>query len=145
MSVKNISKLISLYYYTYFKKRLKKVKICKMSNNLATHKQIHSGPENLKSPGQKNSWNQIIQFHEKKFFDQIPFFCNFKNEQKSIFELGKNLKLPKMQFHEKKFWFIWFHEFFYLDFFKFSGLLWYALEWMLHTLVYSKSSYTYRE
>jgi len=33
------------------------------------------------------------------FFDQIPFFCNFKNGQKSIFELGK---LPNMQFHEKK-------------------------------------------
>ena len=30
-------------------------------------------------------------------------FCNFKNGQKSIFELGKNLKLPEMQFHEKKF------------------------------------------
>ena len=22
------------------------------------------------------------------FFDQIPFFCNFKNGQKSVFELG---------------------------------------------------------
>ena len=28
-----------------------------------------------------------------------------------------------MQFHEKSFWFIWFHEFFCLDFFKFSGPL----------------------
>ena len=27
-----------------------------------------------KSPGQKNSWNQINQFHEF-FFDQIPFFA----------------------------------------------------------------------
>ena len=26
--------------------------------------------------------------------------CNFKNGQKSIFELGKSLKLSKMQFHE---------------------------------------------
>ena len=26
-----------------------------------------------------------------------------KNDQKSIFELGKILKLPEMQFHEKKF------------------------------------------
>ena len=34
------------------------------------------------------------------FLDQNPFFCNFKNGQKSIFELGKSLKLPKMQFHE---------------------------------------------
>ena len=30
-------------------------------------------------------------------------FCNLKNDQKSIFELGKSLKLPEMQFHEKKF------------------------------------------
>ena len=29
-----------------------------------------------------------------------------------------------MEFHEKNFWFIWFHEFFCLDFFEFSGLLW---------------------
>ena len=29
-------------------------------------------------------------------------FCNFKNGQKPFFELWKSLKLPKMQFHEKK-------------------------------------------
>ena len=51
-------------------------------------------------------------------------FCNFKKGQKSIFQLKKSLKLPKMQFHEKIFRFIWFHEFFCLDFFKFSGPLW---------------------
>ena len=48
-----------------------------------------------KSPGQKNLWNQINQFHEKIFW-QKSNFCNFKNGQKSIFELGKCLKLPKM-------------------------------------------------
>ena len=37
------------------------------------------------------------------FFDKNPFFCNFKNGQKSIFEQGKSLKLPEMQFHEKIF------------------------------------------
>ena len=39
------------------------------------------------------------------FFDEIPFFCNFKHDQKSIFEVGKKSfkKLPEMQFHEKKF------------------------------------------
>ena len=52
-----------------------------------------------KVQGKKNSWNKINQFHEKNFFDQIPFFCNFKNGQKSFFELGKSLNLPKMQFH----------------------------------------------
>ena len=41
-------------------------------------------------PGQKNSWNQINQFYEKKIY-QNPFFSNFKNGQKSIFELGKSL------------------------------------------------------
>ena len=29
-------------------------------------------------------------------------FSDFKNDQKSIFELGKSLKLPAMQFHEEK-------------------------------------------
>ena len=31
-----------------------------------------------KSPDQKNSWNQINQFHEKNFFDQNPFFAILK-------------------------------------------------------------------
>ena len=39
----------------------------------------------------------------KDFFWPNSIFCHFKNGQKSIFELGKNLKMPKMQFHEKKF------------------------------------------
>ena len=56
----------------------------------------HSGPENLKkSRAKKNSWNKINQFHEKIFFDQIPFFCNFKNDQKSIFELGRKFRIGK--------------------------------------------------
>ena len=29
--------------------------------------------------------------------------CNFKNDQKSIFEVGKSFNLPEMQFHEEKF------------------------------------------
>ena len=37
------------------------------------------------------------------FFYQIPFFCNFKIGQISFFELGKSLKLSKMQFHKKYF------------------------------------------
>ena len=52
----------------------------------------HSGPENLKKSRPKNSWKQINQFHKKIFF--------------AIFELGESLKLPKIQFHVKKFdWF----------------------------------------
>ena len=70
-----------------------------------------NGPENFKkSPGKKNP-REINQFHEF-FSDQIPFLCNFKNDQISIFELGKSLKLPKIQFHKKIFGFIWFHKFF---------------------------------
>ena len=66
----------------------------------------HSGPENLKKVQAKNSWNQINQFHEKKFFLPNSIFCNFKNGQKkSIFELVKSLQLPKMQFHEILFYF----------------------------------------
>ena len=33
------------------------------------------GQKIKKSSGQKNSWNQINQIHEKIFFDQIPFFA----------------------------------------------------------------------
>ena len=40
--------------------------------------------------------------HEKSFSPN-SIFCNFKNGQKSIFEPTKSLKLPNMQFHEKKF------------------------------------------
>ena len=39
----------------------------------------------------------------RKPFYPNSIFCNFKNGQKSIFELGKSLKQPKMQLHEKKF------------------------------------------
>ena len=53
------------------------------------------GQKILKSPGQKNSCKQKNQFHEKKFFTKIHF-CNFKNGQKSIFELGKSSKLPEI-------------------------------------------------
>ena len=60
-------------------------------------------------------FRNINQFHEtrpkklvksnksisrKKIFWRKSIFCNFKNGQKSIFELGKSLKLSKMQFHE---------------------------------------------
>ena len=37
----------------------------------------------------------------KKFFGQTPFFAISEMAKKSIFELGKSLKLPELQFHEK--------------------------------------------
>ena len=71
----------------------------------------------------KPSWSLVNQFHD--FFWPNTIFCDFKNGQKSIFELGKSLKLPERQFHEKNFFlFIWFHEFFWLEFFKFSCPMW---------------------
>ena len=67
----------------------------------------------------KNSWNQINQLHEKFFWSE-SIFCNFTNGQNSIFELGKSLKPPKMQFHEKKILIYLISRVFCLDFFKFS-------------------------
>ena len=55
------------------------------------HITLHGRPENLKKVQAKKT-REIKEFN----------FCNFKNGQKSIFELGKNLKLPNMQFHIKK-------------------------------------------
>ena len=66
---------------------------------------MHSGPENLKDSRPKTVVKSNKSISQKKF-DQHPFFCIFRNGQKSIFELGKSLKLPKMQFHEKLFGFI---------------------------------------
>ena len=72
---------------------------------------------NFKKSRPKNLWNQI------KSISRIIFFCNFKNGQKSIFELGK---LPKMQFHEKKF----------LDLFDFTSFFaWTFLNYLAHCVV----------
>ena len=58
------------------------------------------------------SISRIIYLAEFQFF-------NFQNGQKSIFELGKSLKLPKMQFHEIFFLFIDFTSFFAWTFLNF--------------------------
>ena len=62
---------------------------------------MHSGPENVK----KSRPKKLVKSNKSsftEFFSPNSIFCNFKNGQKSIFELGKRLKLTKMQFHEKK-------------------------------------------
>ena len=56
------------------------------------------------------------------FFDQIPFFA--------ITKMAKNQFLnwdnyQKCNFTKKNNWFIWFYQVFCLDFFIFSGPLWY--------------------
>ena len=38
----------------------------------------------------------------KIFFDQIPFFAISKMAKNQFLNWGKSLKLPEMQFHEKK-------------------------------------------
>ena len=60
------------------------------------------GQKMLKSPAKKT--REIKYIHFTNLFRPNS---NFVNGQKSIFELGKSLKLPKMQFHD--FDFIWFH------------------------------------
>ena len=68
------------------------------------------GQKIKKSPGQKSSWNQINQFHEKIF---VQIFS-----MKVI--LSENTtKIPW-------YWFISFDEFFGLEFFKFSGPLFFS-------------------
>ena len=51
------------------------------------------GQKIWKSPGQKkqNSWKPINQFHEYFVDQNKSILCNFKNDLKSIFELGKKV------------------------------------------------------
>ena len=60
---------------------------------------LHFEPENLKKsrPKQLVKSNKSISWN---IFWPKSIFCNFKNGQKPIFELGKSLKLPKMQIHD---------------------------------------------
>ena len=59
------------------------------------HSKSYSGLEDLKNSRPK----QLIN-------SNISIFAISKMAKKSIFELGKSLKLPKMQFHEKKFFYL---------------------------------------
>ena len=45
---------------------------------------------------------EINKSISRNFVGPNSIFCNFKNGQKSIFELGKSLKMPEMQFHLNK-------------------------------------------
>ena len=57
------------------------------------------------------------------FFGQIPFFAISKLAKKQFLNWEKGKNCQKCNFTKKFFWFISFHEFFCLDFFKFSGQL----------------------
>ena len=63
------------------------------------------------------------------FFWPNFIFCNFKNDQKSIFELRKSLKLPKVQFHEK----------IIFDLFDFASFFaWTFLNFLAHCVIVNK-------
>ena len=79
---------------------------------------LNTGPENLKKFRPKNSNKSI----SRNLFSPNSIFCKFKNGQKSIFELGKSLKLPKMQFQLIKNLICLISRIVCLDLFKFSGL-----------------------
>ena len=81
----------------------------------------------------------VSRIHVRQGLPVVPFFCNFKNGQKSIFELGK---LPKMQFHEKKILIYLISRVFCLDYFIFSGPLW--IFWCYYTLPPKKMPYNNR-
>ena len=71
-----------------------------------------SGPENFKKSRQKNLWNQI----NKIFFSWNCIFGSFKHFPSSKIGFWPFLKLQKMNWSKKFFWwnwFIWFHEFFW--------------------------------
>ena len=81
-------------------------------SSLQANKKISIGPK-FKKVQTKNSWNQIQnQFHEY-FFHVIPFLP-FQKRPKINFWTGKKFKTAKNAISRN--WFIWFHEFFCLDF-----------------------------
>ena len=59
---------------------------------------LHNGPENLKKSRAKK--REIKWINLTKFFLTKILFLQFWNGPKTIFELRKSSKLPKMQFHE---------------------------------------------
>ena len=96
---KNFRDLVTSQWARKFEKvQAKKLVKSNTLKKLELNTYFTVGQKIWKSPGQKNSWNLINQFHEKISWPN-SIFCNFKNGEKSIFELGKVLK---MQFHEEK-------------------------------------------
>ena len=78
----------------------------------------------------KNPGKKLLKSNKSIFFSRNCISGSFKLFLSSKIDFWPFLKLQKMEFGQKIFswnWFIWFHEFFYLDFFKFSGPL-YILE-----------------
>ena len=73
-----------------------------------------------KSKAKKLVKSNLITF-TKKFLTEFHFL-RFQKWPKINFWTGKTTK--KCNFTKIIFWLIWFHEFFCLDFFKFSGPLW---------------------
>ena len=77
-----------------------------------------SGPENYKKSWLKKLVKSNNSISRKMFLTKFHFFCNFKNGQKSIFEVGNSIK---MQFHKVKKILFDFTSFFVWTFLKFLG------------------------
>ena len=83
--------------------KYKSVVVCYRGSVYAKYVQVHA---HLK----KNTKIQYVHIKfisnksisRKKIFLPNSIFRNFENGQKSIFELGNSLKLPKIQFQPKK-------------------------------------------
>ena len=67
------------------------------------------GQKILKRPGQKNSWNQINQFHELFFWAKFNFFPISKMTKNQFLN---RKKVQNCKFMKKIIGFIWLHEFF---------------------------------
>ena len=74
---------------------------------------IAAGQKIKKSPGKKNSWNQINQlfFSWNCIFGSFKLFYQFKNWFLVIFEFAEN-GIRSKTFLQCN-WFIWFHRFFF--------------------------------
>ena len=73
---------------------------------------------------------KLVKSNKSNIFFVKLHFWQFYTFHSSKIDFWPFLKMQKIEFGQKKNlwnWFIWFHEFFGLDFFKFSGPLWRGL------------------
>ena len=83
----------------YFMQKYQRRKI----NMLATQHSTYTVGQKIKKKSMPKKLVKSKKSITRIFLGPNSIFCNFKIGQKSIFEVGKILKLPIMQFHEKNF------------------------------------------
>ena len=91
--------LVTIGLHIFWGKNLGGKKLCSPFVNRRVNNMTQWARKFQKVQAKKTREIKSITF-TKKFLAKL-YFCHFKNSQKSIFEQGKSLKLPKMQFHEK--------------------------------------------